>query len=174
MGVIGRISRFLLGGYLLLIGIPFYLAYDRTITFLGNTYYAVDYASILLAFGIVFVFLAFYLAVHRRAMTSWRNLNKWVGAALANAPPLAVFIISAAIGFGPPQIAVFTYVGAAMVLAGWRKDQGCEVMSPANAIVGRRTHFGCIVFSPIDWVEQKARSSFADHRMNLLEPRLEI
>lgn len=174
MGAAGRVSRFLIGGYLFLVGIPYYLSYGRTLTLLGNTYRAADYVSISLAVGIVFAFLAFYLVVHHLSKTSLRNLNKWIGAAVANAPPLAVFVVSALVGFSPPQIAVFTYVGAAMVLAGWKEDEGCEVMSPANAIVGKRTHFGCIVFSPIDWAEKKARSLSGGRIMNSLRPRLEF
>ena len=122
--------------------------------FIGNTYSS-TYLTVLLALGVTLGFVAFYLLVHRASTTIFRNLNTWLGAALANIPPLAVFAMSALLGLGFAQIAVFTYVGIAMLLAAWRKDDGCEVLSPANAVLGTESHFACFVFSPIDWAEKK-------------------
>ncbi|HKW04098.1 MAG TPA: hypothetical protein VJN71_02250 [Nitrososphaerales archaeon] len=157
MGPFGRVSRLLLGGFLLLLALPFYFSVGRVIELFGSTYSS-DYASIFLTLSIAFGFLALYLVIHRVSMSYFRNINKYVGAIIANSPPLAVFIISAVSGFGSGVIAVFTYLGIAMLLAGWREDQGCEVMSPANAIFRRQTHFACIVFSPIDWAESKIKT----------------
>ena len=42
-----------------------------------------------------------------------------------------------------------------LVLAGLRSDAGCEVMAIPGLVLGRRTHLACIVFSPIDWLEEK-------------------
>ena len=165
MGLVGRTSRFLLGGLLLLVALPFYLAFGRTVSFLGSTYSS-DYASVVTAAAIVLGFLALYLLVHRLATTYLRGINKWLGAVIANVPGVIFFVVSAVYGFGPGEISVLTYAGAAMVLAGWRKDQGCEVMSPANALLGNPTHFACIVFSPIDWAEMKAHSSYSKNGTN--------
>ena len=154
MGVAGRTARFLLGGLLLLVALPFYFALGRTLHFLGSTYSS-NYTSLAITLTIVFGFLAFYLLLHQAATTRLRGTNKWLGAVIANAPGVVFFVLSAATGFGSGEIAVLTYAGAAMFLAGWRKDQGCEVMSPANALLGSPTHFACIVFSPIDWAESK-------------------
>ena len=165
MGMVGRMARFLLGGILLLVALPFYFASGRSLQFLMSTYSS-DPASIAAAAALVFGFLALYLLVHRVATTYLKGINKWVGAVIANAPGVAFFIMSYYLGFGSGEIAVLTYAGAAMFLAGWRKDQGCEVMSPANAILGNPTHFACIVFSPSDWVEMKVHRSIPDGRTN--------
>jgi hypothetical protein len=167
MGPVGRVLRILLGGYLTLIALPHYLFPGVKLTFLGSTYLS-DYASVVLALTMTLGFLVFYLLLHRASTTYAKNLNEWLGASIANIPPLAVFVIAAFLGLGSMQIAVFTYVGLAMLLAGWRKDKGCEVMSPANALLGRPTHFACILFSPIDWVEKRTKSSSSRSKANSL------
>ena len=166
MGPVGRILRILLGGYLLVLALPYYLFPGMRVTFLYSTY-ASSNATASLALGATLAFLAFYLVVHRASTTVLRNVNTWLGAALANIPPLAVFATSAFLGFGFAQIAVFTYLGVAMVLAGWKKDDGCEVLSPANVVFGKQSHFACIVFSPIDWAEKRTR-----HETDSLDPQL--
>jgi len=167
MGPIGRLLRLVLGAYLLLLGLPYYLFPGMSVSFLGNTYSS-SYVTVVLASGVTLGFFAFYLVIHRASTTMLRNLNMWWGAALANIPPLGVFVISAFLGLGFAQIAVFTYVGVAMLMAGWRKDDGCEVLSPANAFLGKKSHFACIVFSPIDWAEKKAKQT----KTNSLAPQL--
>lgn len=171
MGPIGRVLRFILGGYLLLIAIPYYLFPGLQVSFLGSTYSS-NYSSVVLALAATLTLLVFYLLVHRASTTIWRNINSWLGAAIANLPPLSIFIVSAILGFGFLEITVFTYVGLSMVLAGWRKDDGCEVMSPANAVMGKQTHFACVVFSPIDWAERKGRSSSDHSSAESLGPQL--
>jgi hypothetical protein len=173
MGPVGRVLRFLLGGYLFLLSVPYYLFPGRSVSFMGSAYSS-DYASVSLALATTFGLFAFYLLVHRASVTYFRNLNRWLGAALANLPLIAIFSISVFFGLGFSQIAVLTYVGVAMLLAGWRKDQGCEVLSPANIVMGRHSHFACIVFSPIDWVEKKTRHSFRSGRANILRPQLKF
>jgi hypothetical protein len=158
MGPIGRVLRFLLGGYLLLLALPYYFFVGVRVNFLGSTYFS-NYSSVVLALTATIIFLIFYLLVHRASTTFLRDINPWLGAVIANIPPLTVFVISAFLDIGFLQITVFTYVGLSMVLAGWRKDEGCEVMSPANAVMRSTTHFACVIFSPIDWVERKSRDS---------------
>jgi len=140
------------------VALPYYLFPGVVVSFLGNTYSS-SYVSVSLALGSTLAFFAFYLLLHRASTTFLRDINMWLGAAIANLPPLAVFVIAPSFGLGFLQIAVFTYVGLAMLMAGWRKDSGCEVMSPANAAFGKTTHFACIIFSPIDWAEEKSKRS---------------
>lgn len=156
MGPVGRAGRFLLGVYLLIVAVPYYLFPGVHLTFLGNTYFT-DYPSLLIAIAITAGFLVFYLFFHYTASNYTPNLNRWVGAAIANVPPLAVFVVSPMLSFPPGEIASFTYVGAALLVAAWRKDGGCEVMAPANVILGKPAHFACIIFSPLDWAERRAK-----------------
>ncbi len=173
MGPIGRILRIFLGGYLIVLALPYYLYPNRVVSFLGSTYSS-DYVGVLLACIATLGFLAFYLLVHRAATTHFQSLNKWVGAILANIPPLAVFVVSTVLGIGYSQIATFSYVGIAMLVAGWRRDQGCEVMSPTNVVLGNPTQFACLIFSPIDWVEKKARNSSGWSKTNALRPQFKF
>ena len=59
--------------------------------------------------------------------------------------------------FGGPlgRVASVAYIGISLVLQAIRSDGGCEVMSIPGMLFGRRTHLVCIVFSPIDWVEDR-------------------
>ena len=158
MGPVGRVLRFVLGAYLVLLALPYYLFPGRSVSLLGSTYSS-NYIEASFALVASLGFFAFYVAIHRASEGPLRGLAGWTGAAIANIPPLVVFIVSPLLGVSFPQIAVFTYVGLAMILAGWRMDEGCEVMSPANAIFRRSTNFACVVFSPIDWAEKKAHSA---------------
>ena len=171
MGPVGRVLRFLLGGYLLLLALPYFLFPGLQVSFLGSTYSS-NYTSVVLAITATLVFLLFYLLVHQASSTIWRDIDPWLGAAIANLPPLSVFVVSAILGIGFLQITVFSYVGLALVLAGWRRDEGCEVMSPANAIIGRQTHFACVIFSPIDWAERKSRGASGHGTADPLGPQL--
>jgi len=156
MGPAGRIGRILLGVYLLLVAVPYYLFPNIRFTLLGNQYFS-NYSSVFLGFAITVGFQVFYLLFHYAASNYSPNLNRWVGALIANVPPFAVFVLSAALDFPPGEIASFTYVGLALVVAAWRKDGGCEVMAPANAILGKPAHFACIIFSPLDWAERHSQ-----------------
>ena len=85
MGPFGRAGRILLGGYLFVIALPYYLLPGVSFTFLGNTYFS-TYTSVLLAFAITLGFLVFYLVFHYTFSKYAPNRNRWVGAALANIP----------------------------------------------------------------------------------------
>ncbi|MGI0079120.1 MAG: hypothetical protein ACRECH_05810 [Nitrososphaerales archaeon] len=150
----GRMFRIVLGALFLIIALPFYLFPGKHVEFLGSLYSS-DFASISIALTITGGFVLFYILMHRIVSTYAPNINGWLGAVIANAPPLAVFLLSG----GPSQIAVLTYVGFAMLLAGWRRDAGCEVMSVPNVIFRNSNHLACIIFSPIDWAEQKIHLS---------------
>lgn len=53
------------------------------------------------------------------------------------------------------DVAVMIFIGVSLVLASLRADAGCEVMSIPGLLLRRKTHLACILFTPIDWVEQK-------------------
>jgi hypothetical protein len=51
------------------------------------------------------------------------------------------------------------WIGGSLVLAAVRGYGGCEILAFPNALTGRRDQVGCIVFSPIDRAEARARSA---------------
>ena len=54
---------------------------------------------------------------------------------------------------------LWTWIGGSLVLAAVRGYGGCEILAFPNALTGRRDQVGCIVFTPIDRAEARARTS---------------
>jgi len=142
---IGRLLRLVIGTLLILLALPF--AFRSS-------------AEVLLgAFSVLLAVTVFYAGVHLLVSKVFRNLNRWLGAAIANIPVILVFIFGVSggplFGSGEGQLAAIAYVGIALLIAGFRADPGCEVMSIPGLIFGHQTHLACITFSPIDWLEAK-------------------
>ena len=96
--------------------------------------------------------VGFYALVHYLLSTFVPHLNRWLGAVLAVAPVAALFF------FGPSwaRVASLLFIGVSLVLIAVLGDPGCEVMAIPGLFSGKRTHLACILFTPLDWVEQKA------------------
>lgn len=99
--------------------------------------------------GIVLAELFFYLVLHWVVQRFFRRVNPWIGAVLAVAPVMAVYVLA-----GPPgQLGTLVFIGVSLLFTGLRADGGCEVMTLPGMIFGKRTHLVCIAFSPVDWLE---------------------
>jgi len=86
------------------------------------------------------------LAIERFVST----INPWLGAVIAVAPVFLLFAL------GPAgQISALMFIGVSLVATAVRADGGCEVMTLSGMPMGRRTHLVCLVFSPMDWVEDR-------------------
>jgi hypothetical protein len=135
---IGRILRFLVGASLILLAAFAYLAADGRAILL----------SLCWAVGLVVL----YGLIHSVVSTLFRTLNRWVGAVLALAPVIAVYLLG-----GPATLGALTFLGVSLLLASLLGDPGCEVMTLPGLVFRRRTHLVCLLFSPIDWAEEKLR-----------------
>lgn len=51
------------------------------------------------------------------------------------------------------------FYGASMLLAAVRGYAGCEVMAISNWLLGREDQVGCVIFSPIDFVERSVMAN---------------
>jgi hypothetical protein len=142
---IGRILRFTAGALLIASIVPYYLR--------GN------YVFNLTTTGIVVVLVVFYVLVHLLVSRYLPGINRWLGAFLALAPVILLYVFGIGGGYvfgaGEGQLGALTFLGASLLLAGVRGDLGCEVMSIPGILFRKRTHLACVVFSPIDWLEQK-------------------
>jgi hypothetical protein len=134
---VGRILRFLLGAFLVVNVWPFFSGASPN-RILG---------AVLVVVGLT----VFYAAVHWLVSTYLAKLNRWLGAFLAILPVLLVFLFGGGLG----QIGALAFLAVSLVLAAVRADAGCEVMSIPSLAFGRRTHLMCLLFSPLDWVEEK-------------------
>ena len=47
------------------------------------------------------------------------------------------------------------YIGGSLLIDSINGDAGCEVMAVPGMLLKRRTHLACLVFSPLDWLEDK-------------------
>ena len=54
---------------------------------------------------------------------------------------------------------LWIWIGASLLLAAVRGYGGCEILAFPNALTGRRDQVSCIVFTPIDRAEARARTS---------------
>lgn len=134
---VGRILRFVLGA--LLVG----LLYPSVISASSDV--------LTWSAAVVVGLIVFYTLIHLLVMKYLPNINKYVGTILALSPAVAVFLLSGA----PGEIAVTGYIGGSLILDALTADLGCEVMALPGLFFQKRTHLSCIVFSPIDWLENK-------------------
>ena len=134
---VGRILRFLLGAWLVFAVRLFYLETESN--------------RILSAVLVVVGLTVFYGLLHWLVSSFWTKLNRWLGAFLAILPVFLVFVFGGVLG----QVGAASFLAVSLLLAAVRADAGCEVMSVPSWVFGRRTHLMCLLFSPLDWVEEK-------------------
>ncbi len=135
-GPVGRVLRLLLAGGLAVVVVPYYRA--------------ASWQQLLAALAVAVGLLFIYTLIHIVVSNYLGSLNRWLGAVLAWIPAVLVFILGGVQG----QVGVLTFAGASLLLAGFRGDPGCEVMSIPGLVFKKHTHLVCILFSPIDWLEE--------------------
>jgi hypothetical protein len=101
--------------------------------------------------GIVLGLFVFYALVHLAISKFVPSINAWLGAVLAVAP---IFLVYALVG-PAGRLGSLLFVGISLVATAIRSDGGCEVMTLPGMLMGKKTHLVCIVFSPLDWIEDK-------------------
>ncbi len=143
-GPIGRALRLIVAVYLVVIDVPVLLE-------AGSAYN-------LRTLGLVIALTAFYLLVHWTVSRYARNLDRWLGAILAVTPVLLVWFFGQGggllFGQGEGGTAAITYLAISLLIDVVRSDSGCEVMAIPGLILGDRTHLACIVFCPVDTMEE--------------------
>lgn len=139
---ISRVLRFLLGFMMCLAMLPPLLRASSG----GRLQVALAFAGISL----------FYIALHFVVSRYLGWLNPWIGAALAAGPVLALVVLGNA-----SAVAGVLYIGVSLMLIAVRAEPGCEVMAIPSLLVRRPTHLACLLFTPLDWVEQKVGSFLA-------------
>ena len=134
---VGRALRFLTGTALTIHAAQHMIA--------GNTTLNLQAAGIVL--GLLLLYTAVYLAIARFVP----SINAWLGAVIALAPAILVFV------FLDPSLrfSLVLFIGVSLLVTAVRADGGCEVMTLPGVLLGKRTHLVCIVFSPLDWIEDK-------------------
>ena len=111
--------------------------------------------------GVFVALLAFYLLLgwilSRRAV----HLPPWLGGLLSNGVAGAVMLAGTPNGLifgrGEGFIGAAAYVGLSLLLAAWRADPGCEVMTLPALLLGKHNTLPCLLFTPLDALERNLR-----------------
>jgi len=136
-GPVGRVLRLLAGTALTIHAAQHMISGDTTLN--------------LQAAGIVLGLFLLYAVVHLAISRFVPSINAWLGAVIALAPAILVFaLVDPSLRFS-----LVLFIGVSLVVTAIRADGGCEVMTLPGMLMGKRTHLVCIVFSPLDWVEDK-------------------
>lgn len=145
---IGRVGRLLRigAGVLLAVSIaPFYLRGEWSFN--------------LASAGVAVALVAIYMLMHFLVLNYLPQISAGLGAVLAFVPLIVVYGLGLGdgplFGHGEGQLGALTFLATSLVLAGLRRDTGCEVMSIPNTLFRTRTHLACVFFSPLDWLEKK-------------------
>ena len=134
---IGRILRFLMAGFLIAMVVPHYL---------GASWQS-NMKIVAAIGGLVILYTALHLIISKYVP----RLNRWLGALLAITPAALLFLLGGGIG----QMGAMSYIGGSLFIDSFNGDSGCEVMALPGIFSGERTHLACILFSPLDWIEEK-------------------
>ena len=151
-GPVGRVLRLLAGAALTIHAAQHMISGDTT--------------QNLQAVGIVFGLVLLYTGAHLAVSRFVPSINAWFGAVVALLPAVLVVVL-----VDPSlQFAVVLFIGVSLLVTAVRADGGCEVMTLPALLLGKRTHLVCLVFSPLDWIEDKltramstARPAETDH-----------
>jgi hypothetical protein len=152
--VVGRILRVLFGG-LLAVG---FTAANADIVLSEPGALAVSLA------GVVIFYILYTILMGNRVLT---KVNPWVGALIMDWPLLVIWtvVLGHLPGIPPPLIlAVFLYFGISLMISGIAKYGGCEVVTIPGLILRKRYNVACIMFSPIDWLEDRLAKKMTKSR----------
>jgi hypothetical protein len=135
-GIISRSLRAMLGGLLC------WMAY--TVMSAEATAFNLN---VLWVFGGV---LIFYLLLHVVIVRLCPTMNRWLGSLLAALPLIALF----AFGGQSGRVAAIVYVGLTLVLLAAKGNTANEVLFVPALLSGKETHLRCLLFAPMDLIEQ--------------------
>ncbi len=143
--IVGRILRVLFGG---LLAVAFTVANPEIVL-------AETAALVVSLAGVIIFYVLYTILVGNLVLT---KVNPWLGAVIMDWPLVVVWVVDLGHlpGIPPPLIlAVFLYFGLSLVISGIVKYGGCEVVTIPGLLLGKRYNVACIVFSPIDWLEDR-------------------
>ena len=112
----------------------------------------------LLMLGLVALYSLLHIVVSRRIVAFGSSLGAIIAAGLLVALYVAGTHGSLIFGHGEGALAVITFLGISLVIAGVRAAPGCEVMAIPSLLFRKHTELACLIFSPLDKLERKLRN----------------
>lgn len=94
--------------------------------------------------GLLLLSVALHLLLGRR------RLHPWLGVFVAVAPVMLLYFL----GGDSVKLGVLGFFGVSLLVASLRGDPGCEVTSIPTLLFRRPAHLPCLVFSPLDRLEE--------------------
>ncbi len=122
--------------------------------------YWLDWKNALILFCTFVGLFVYYALVYRligRREVSW-GVRK-----AASILPASAFLVGHVAGILDIQIGVVAFFGVSLVVQALRGDRGCEVMTLATLLFRRPVHFPCLIFSPIDQLEESIYRAIRNH-----------
>lgn len=101
--------------------------------------------------GLFLGLLAYYIIVHRLVARHPFILRARLVVALA---PLSMFFLLQQTGV---QLGILVFYGLSLFVQGVRGDRGCEVMTLPSILIRERSYMPCLLFSPLDRLEERVR-----------------
>lgn len=107
-----------------------------------------DWKAALILSGTFAGTFVFYALVHRLILQ--REVSWGMRKAITIAPLLAAALFTVT----DIQLGVAAFYGVSLVVQALRGDRGCEVMTLPNLVLRRPVHCPCLIFSPLDRLEE--------------------
>jgi hypothetical protein len=145
---LGRALRILIGLSL--------IAYVTPVFFRVRLRFTLE--ALLLILGLIALYSLLHIVVSRRFIAFGSSLGAVIAAGLLVALYVAGTHGSLIFGHGEGALAVITFLGISLVIAGVRAAPGCEVMAIPSLLFRKHTELACLIFSPLDNLEHKLRS----------------
>ena len=143
---LGRALRILIGLAL--------IAYVTPVFFRVPLRFTVEVFLLLL--GLIALFSLLHVASQR--IVAFGSSSAVVATGLLVALYVAGTHGSLIFGHGEGALAVITFLGISLVIAGVRAAPGCEIMAIPNLLFRKHIELACLIFSPLDNLERKLRN----------------
>jgi hypothetical protein len=131
------------------------------IAYVTPVFFRVPLRFIVEVFLLLLGFIALFSLLHiasQRIVAFGSSLGAVVAIGLLVALYVAGTHGSLIFGHGEGALAVITFLGVSLVVAGVRAAPGCEVMAIPSLFFRKHTELACLIFSPLDNLERKLRS----------------
>jgi hypothetical protein len=107
------------------------------------------WATGLTVLAMLLALFMYYAVLHR--LVAGRSLNPPTGVLVALLPVPVFFVVRNTM----IQVGILAFYGLSLLAAAVRGDRGCEVMSLPTLVLRQRSHLPCLLFSPLDWLEER-------------------
>jgi hypothetical protein len=112
---------------------------------------------VLLIIGLIGIYSLIHIFISRRIIGFGPRLGAFVAIGLLVVLGALSWPALAILGRGEGELAVVTFLGISLLIAGWRADPDCELMAIPDLLFGKNVEMPCLIFSPLDWLERKLR-----------------